>query len=481
MPIVAEDILVSDSLRSRPARPRDYAREVEGMNALAQCMLKDPARLQQCFSDVALALCGAGSAGISMLEGADGAAPIFRWTALAGAFASYVGGSTPRDFSPCGLCLDRDASILVYRPGRVFTYFNEAAPEIVEGLVVPLHDADGTAVGTIWIVSHDEGRKFDATDVVVMEQIAGFFAVATRMAGVLADSATTAKREKAKRRKAEEALRQSIKMDALGQMTGGVAHDFNNLLAVISGSLEMAKEHLGADHQRARNSIERATRATARAADLTARLLAFARRQPLNPTSFDMNERVKGMVELVRPSLGTEIVVATDLDARLWPARADAPQLEMAVVNVVMNARDAMPNGGLLRLTTRNMAFSGAIVGAETLSGDFIALTISDTGSGMPPEIAAKAFEPFFTTKGIGKGTGLGLSMVYNFVRESGGSAAIASEPGKGTAVTLYIPKGDARAAAPLGVERPAKASVPMRPSGAGAPAVEMTSAAAGE
>jgi len=240
---------------------------------------------------------------------------------------------------------------------------------------------------------------------------------------------------------AEAELRQALKMEALGQLTGGVAHDFNNLLTVLQGSLEMLSGRQQSDQLQTR--VETALRTVERGERLTEQLLAFARRQPLAKATIDLNAQLRRMAELLTRTVGSGIAIHTDLAPDLWPVDADATQLELAVINLAINGRDAMPAGGKLGIRTfnRRVPPEGASEHQAKI-GDFVSLEISDTGHGMPPEVAARAFEPFFTTKEAGKGTGLGLSMVYGFARQSGGSALIRSDVGRGTAVTLLLPRG---------------------------------------
>jgi len=249
------------------------------------------------------------------------------------------------------------------------------------------------------------------------------------------------RREMNRRAAAEAELRQAQKMEALGQLTGGVAHDFNNLLTVLQGSLEMLSGRQQSPQLQAR--VDAALRTVERGESLTEQLLVFARRQPLKRATIDLNAELQRMAELLARTVGSGIAIHTDLAADLWPVDADATQLELAVINLALNARDAMPDGGELGIRTFNRAVpSEPATGQPTKVGDFVGLEISDTGHGMPPEVTARAFEPFFTTKEAGKGTGLGLSMVYGFARQSGGSASIRSDLGRGTAVTLLLPRG---------------------------------------
>ena len=238
------------------------------------------------------------------------------------------------------------------------------------------------------------------------------------------------------RLKSEEALRQAQKMEAVGQLTGGVAHDFNNLLTVIGGNLDLIKENKVLDAE-LMGHIEKAV---SRGAELTQRLLAFSRKQPLLPRAIDLSELVVGMTGLLRRSLGEEIVVQIDLDEVCWQAMADPGQVEAALLNLALNSRDAMPRGGTLTISCHNTTVRPEDE-LEVSPGDYVALTISDTGTGMTPEVLARAYEPFFTTKEVGKGSGLGLSMVYGFAKQSGGDLRIVSSPEQGTSVSLFLPR----------------------------------------
>ncbi len=242
---------------------------------------------------------------------------------------------------------------------------------------------------------------------------------------------------------AEEALRQSQKMEAVGQLTGGIAHDFNNLLAVILGSIEMLQVRLT---QRRLDTVPRyidaAQGAAKRAAALTQRLLAFARRQTLDPRSVNVNRLVADMEELIRRTVGPEIEMEVVGAGGLWQTLVDPNQLENALLNLCINARDAMPEGGRLTIETANKWLDDRTAGLRDLTpGQYISLCVTDTGAGMTPEVVARAFDPFFTTKPLGQGTGLGLSMIYGFTRQSEGQVRIYSEPGQGTTVCLYLPR----------------------------------------
>jgi PAS domain S-box-containing protein len=241
----------------------------------------------------------------------------------------------------------------------------------------------------------------------------------------------------------EEALRQSQKMEAVGQLTGGVAHDFNNLLQVIIGNLDTILRHLPEDAPRLKRSANQALNGARRAAALTQRLLAFSRRQPLDPRPLNVNALVTGLSEMVHRTLGETVAVETVLGAGVWQVEADANELEAAVLNLAVNARDAMPDGGRLTIETANAHIDQAYAAsyAEVAAGQYVCISISDTGVGMDDETVGRAFEPFFTTKPVGKGTGLGLSQVYGFVKQSGGHVKIYSEVGQGTTVKIYLPR----------------------------------------
>jgi len=249
----------------------------------------------------------------------------------------------------------------------------------------------------------------------------------------------------------EEQLRQSQKMELVGQLTGGVAHDFNNLLTIIMGSLELLQRGLTDIEPRTLRRLEHAMEGARRAAALTHRLLAFSRRQPLAPEPLDVNRLIAGMSDMLHRSLGEPIAVEIAAAAGLWPALADSNQLENAILNLAVNARDAMPDGGHLTIETQNAYLDEAYTAAipDLASGEYVQISVTDTGIGMNAAVRAQVFEPFFTTKPVGQGTGLGLAQVYGFIKQSGGHAAITSEPGQGTSVRLYLPRLRGDTAAP--------------------------------
>jgi PAS domain S-box-containing protein len=250
------------------------------------------------------------------------------------------------------------------------------------------------------------------------------------------------------RLKLERQLAQVQKMDAIGQLTGGVAHDFNNILTIITGTIDLL--HEGVEDRPQLAAITRMIDdAATRGADLTKQLLAFARKQSLQPRETDLNALMTGAAKLLRPTLGEQIEIESALSTDAWPAMIDPSLLTSAVLNLAINARDAMPDGGQLTLETRNVMLDEAYAAQnpEVIPGPYVMVAVSDTGTGIPPEIRDKVFDPFFTTKEAGKGTGLGLSMVFGFIKQSGGHIKIYSEVGHGTSIKMYLPRATGAAA----------------------------------
>ena len=294
-----------------------------------------------------------------------------------------------------------------------------AAGETVSGFVDRLHKKDGGERSVMW-TAVPEGDLFYVVGRDITQQ-----------------------------RETEDKLRQSQKMEAVGQLTGGIAHDFNNLLTGITGSLDLLQTRVAQGRVKdVDRYVAAAQGAAKRAAALTHRLLAFSRRQTLDPKPTDVNRLVVGMEELIRRTIGPAIAMEPMVAAGgLWSTLVDPSQLENALLNLCINARDAMPDGGKLTVETGNRWLDPRTARDRDVSpGQYVSLCVSDTGTGMPPEVIARAFDPFFTTKPIGMGTGLGLSMIYGFVRQSGGQVRIYSEVGQGTMVCLYLPRhhGDA-------------------------------------
>jgi signal transduction histidine kinase len=283
----------------------------------------------------------------------------------------------------------------------------------------------------------------------------------------LSDANAKLREEMARRERSEEQMRQMQKMEAVGQLTGGIAHDFNNMMAVVISSLRLMQRRLERGDTKVQEYIDGALRGAERAANLTRRLLAFSRQQPLSPETVDANKLIAGMEDVLRRTIPASISIETVFAGGLWRTRADAQGLESALINLAVNARDAMPDGGKLTIETSNAFLDEAYAAShgEVAVGQYVLLAVTDTGSGMPPEVIGRAFDPFFTTKPAGEGTGLGLSQVYGFIKQSGGHVKIYSEVGVGTTVKLYLP----RLASSKGEEADAKpAGAPVHRDGQG-------------
>src|SRR3982751_3350445 len=248
------------------------------------------------------------------------------------------------------------------------------------------------------------------------------------------------KAEAAEREAAEAQLRQVQKMEAVGQLTGGIAHDFNNMLAVVVGGIDLALRRLNGPRREVMMHLNNAMEGATRAAALTRRLLSFARSEPLLPERVDSSELIGGMSDLLDRTIGERIRIEVDRASDTWPIYVDPHQLENAILNLAVNARDAMDGQGSMRISTENVKLGSNEVG-DIRAGDYVKISVTDTGCGMPPEVVDRAFEPFFTTKPVGKGTGLGLSQIFGFAHQSGGEVGIESQVGRGTTVSIYVPR----------------------------------------
>ena len=265
----------------------------------------------------------------------------------------------------------------------------------------------------------------------------------SRRAGQLANVNQRLHQEMEERRKTEEALRQSHKMEAIGQLSGGIAHDFNNLIMIVKGNLKLLQRRLGDEPSPTLAYINSADEALDRAAHLTQRILAFSRRQPLTPQRANFSLLVQGLSELLRHSVGEKIEIVLRLKSS-WSTLCDVNQMENVILNLAINARDAMPQGGRLTLETRDTTLvepPREVEDQNFVPGDYVSLAVIDTGSGMSEDVRRRAVDPFFTTKPQGKGTGLGLSMTFGFIRQSGGHMTIESAPGRGAAITVFMPR----------------------------------------
>jgi PAS domain S-box-containing protein len=298
-------------------------------------------------------------------------------------------------------------------------------------------------------VAHPERRRSHG----IMQDITAYKDVQATLEATVAERTHALRDQIRQREDAEAQLIRAQRMEAYGQLTGGVAHDFNNLLTVIGGNLELLQDRI--TDERNGKLLGRALSAVEMGSRLTQRLLAFARRSRLEPEVLDLNEQVNGMLDFLKRTIGETISVSSRLAADLWPVRADPSEVENAILNLAINSRDAMPNGGRLIIETANVVIDEGFARMSHLEavkpGDYARLSVTDTGAGMPPDVLARAFEPFFTTKESGKGTGLGLASIYGFARQSEGMLTIYSEVGKGTTVSLYLPRVDAEKVMPVG------------------------------
>jgi PAS domain S-box-containing protein len=340
--------------------------------------------------------------------------------------------------------------------GRRYVLVNRAAEELlgcsrseIVGRTVhdlfPAAEADEMDADDLRVLS--SGIPREATEQTVTTRKQGARLVRTRIVPVLGEDGRPKfvlgiGEDVTQRRQTEAQLHHAQKMEAIGNLTGGMAHDFNNTLAAVVGNLDLLRG-LTRGNASIDELVVEALDAALRGAELTRQLLAFARRQPLKPTRIDVNKLIEDTSKLLARTLGEEIAIAVKLAPDLWPVVADAAQLESAVTNLATNARDAMPNGGRLTIGSSNRRLDEdyASLHPEVLPGDFAMIEVSDSGTGIPPEVASRIFEPFFTTKGAGKGTGLGLSMVFGFIKQSGGHVSVYSEPGHGTTFRLYLPR----------------------------------------
>ncbi len=312
----------------------------------------------------------------------------------------------------------------------------------------PMRDASGAVTGAIVTAQDIELQKRAAA---ILEQSnTTLEARAEASARDLAQRNRSLVAEIGGRQAAEGMVRQLQKMEAVGQLTGGIAHDFNNMLSVVISGLTLAQRRLARGETEVSRFIDAALDGAMRAGALTQRLLAFSRQQTLSPVPLDANRLLGGMEDLLHRTLGEAVRVETVLAAELWLTHADASQLENAVLNLAVNARDAMPDGGRLTIETANTRLDDAYAREhdDVAAGQYVMVAVSDTGAGMPPEVIARVFDPYFTTKEVGKGTGLGLSQVYGFVKQTGGHVMIYSEPGQGTSVKVYLPRFYGAAAA---------------------------------
>ena len=346
---------------------------------------------------------------------------------------------------------DRDGAIALVATGR--------GKDLMEEITVEMQQFDREEKGLL-AARQEEAKRLRiwlatliGLALLAAMVLAGVLAVATRQAvSGLLERTRELEAESKLRHEAEATLRQAVKMEAVGQLSGGIAHDFNNLLTIIIGNLdtmkrrlaELAKSNVASDAiAKLETPLESAMKGAKSSAQLTQRLLAFSRRQALEPDRVDVNRLISGMLEMLRRTLGSDISIETVLGAGLWSSFADAHQLENVLLNLALNAKAAMPTGGCLTIETANTYLDDAYVRrfGDVKAGQYVVLCVTDTGTGIPAEILDQVFDPFFTTKPAGEGSGLGLAMVHGFVKQSGGHVRIYSEVGSGTTVKIYLPR----------------------------------------
>ncbi|MGC2199216.1 MAG: ATP-binding protein [Stellaceae bacterium] len=481
-------LALNETLEARVAELREEARTLEVLNRTGAALAAELSleRLVQTVTDAAVELTRA-QFGAFFYNVVDKSGEGYKLYALSGApreaFANFPMPRNTAVFEPTfrGEGPVRSDDILADPRYGQHPLYSGTPPEYLpvrSYLAIPVVSRSGEVLGGL-LFGHPEPGVFTQRDEQTMTGIAAQAAIGIDNAQLYEAS----QRELAARRRAEhelqlinetleervaeeikqrprieDALRQAQKMEAVGQLTGGVAHDFNNLLTVVIGNVEAMQRRLPPEHELQRMTAA-ALRGAFRGAELTQRLLVFARRQPLAPEVASPNKLVSGMSDLLRRTLGESVAVETVLAGGLWNVFADANQLENSLINLAVNARDAMPAGGRLTIETANCYLDDAYCSmhADVRPGQYIGIFVTDTGSGMPEDVVEKAFEPFFTTKGTGQGTGLGLSQVYGFVKQSGGHVKIYSEPGQGTCVKLYLPRhhGAAATLEPISESRP--------------------------
>ncbi len=416
--LTVDDLLITSELENRPKRRSNDRATVSALQMLSRDIAANPSQALERLVDLAQQLCGGGSAGISVYEPQREGPGIFRWTALTGRAAQFNGETTRRDFSPCGICLDRSEIILMDRPGRYYKWLNLPSLPLTEAILVPLFVNGTEQFGTLWVMSHDE-HQFDGEDARVLADMSSVVGLALSLISGIEEKVALA----------DQAKNQTTKLEALGQLAGGIAHDFNNVLTVLSGQLEMIKNRV--DEKRLVAMVDRGLGSVERGEKLVQHLMSFARQQPVKREVIDLRGMLPDVVDRVTgalPSINVESHIAADL----WAVVADRNLLEAAILNLAFNARDAMSDRGTLTVAAHNEPERG-----------FAAITVADTGSGMAPDVLKHVFEPFFTTKEDGAGTGLGLSMVKDFAEQFGGTVKIDSQIGKGTSITIHLPRAE--------------------------------------
>jgi|GEM_PF-1274823 len=486
------DVVINPELARRLSRPPDYELENCALIALAETMADRPETILQKLVETALRLCRAGTAGISLLE-KHGGEEVFRWEAVAGVYADHVNGTMPRDASPCGITIDRNATQLMYMAERVFPAL-PAEPPFVEALLVPFH-FEHKPVGTVWVVAHDQIRKFDSEDARLINILAQFASSAWQVwqARAAAEAGVRAERQRAvesaaanealqlqigerehaendlkklndelerrvtertreliltienltqtieERERLQGQLQQSQKMESIGTLAAGLAHDFNNLLNVIQG-YAMTLTDDPSDREKVVHTGQSMAETVAQGAVLARQLLTLARKSDAKLEPTDLNGLLGKLKNLLVETFPKTITVEMDLAAGLPDILGDGNRINQVLLNLCVNARDAMPNGG--KLVLRSRTISGAELRAgfpDAQSERYACVSVADTGVGMSEDVRSRIFEPFFTTKESGQGTGLGLSVSHGIVAQQNGFIDVVSQPGLGSTFRIYL------------------------------------------
>lgn len=443
--------MVSDLALKAAKAEREFVIDL----TVAQRKLSDPEAIIRLSAEMLGHRLGINRVGYYRLVGAKHLRHGCNWTD--GTLAPLTGIEPASRFGKRAEQLRRRGKTLVFSDSRhddEHDFLPLADQGVLSGVCVPLMQEGVWQAGMY--LHHAEVRHWTAAEIALAKEVADLTWLAVDRAeavmrlnqlvdkqnAALVEASTEIKSEATARSAAELQVRQLQKMEAVGQLTGGIAHDFNNMLAVVIGGLNLAQRRLDRGETDIKRFMDGAMEGATRAAALTQRLLAFSRQQPLAPESIEANRLVNGLTELLARTLGERVRLETILTPGLWKTLADPVQLENVIVNLAVNARDAMPDGGRLTIETGNADVDADYaLEAEVPDGHYVMIAVSDTGTGMSQEVLAKAFEPFFTTKGVGKGTGLGLSQVFGFVRQSGGHVKIYSEVGHGTTIKVYLPR----------------------------------------
>jgi len=477
-PLGLEDIVINSELLNRPSKAPNYEAENRALIALAQTLADAPNMILQRLAETALQLCRADTAGISLLDEKDGA-EVFRWEALAGVFSDRRNATMPRDASPCGTTIDRNATQLMYMAERVFPALR-SQPPVVEALLIPFH-VGHKPIGTVWVVAHDERRKFDREDERIIKTLAQFASASWQLWQARAGDEAVArdKRQQAldlaatnaalqvhleNKTRVEEKLQQlngelqarivestaklTRRKADVNNVAASIAHDFNNVLNVIQAHATL----IMTSPTEPNNVVEHAEviRATVEeGVALTRQMLAAGRKTETNFELADINGLLQRTIKLLSPMFSTTIVIATDFDPRVPMIMIDAGLIYQIILNLCINAQDAMPDGGKILLQTQTTL--GVVLRqrfSKAKAEQYVHISVADTGIGMEADVRSRVFESYFTTKKPDQGTGLGLSIVHGMVSVHAGFVEVTSEPGCGSTFHIYLPiPGDEGAA----------------------------------